>query len=94
MLETILSGELLSLFELGEILAFLDMVIFDTFEEYHATLVKYHQKIIKGFEELGLMKSTIDGIEKQLKYAESDESFRVFNVPAKLYAIARENIKT
>lgn len=92
-LETILSDELLSLFTLGEILAFLDMVNFDTFEEYHRTIIKYHQKIIRSFKTLEVDGNTIDDVEKQLKCAENDESFKIFNVPAKLYAIAKDSIK-
>lgn len=92
-LETELSGELLRLFILGEILAFLDMINFNTFEEYHATVIKYHKEIIKGFKALGVSGSTLDEIDKKLKYAARDESLKIFNVPAKLYAIARESIK-
>ena len=92
-LETMLSDELLKLFVLGEILAFLDMVIFDTSEEYHATVVKYHQKIIDGFKLLRVTDVLIEDIDKQLKYAESGDSVKIYNVPGKLYSTAREIIK-
>lgn len=92
-LETMLSDELLKLFVLGEILAFLDMVIFDTFEEYHATVVKYHQKIIDGFKLLRATDVLLEDIDKQLKYAESDDSFKIFNMPSRLYSTAKEMIK-
>ncbi len=93
MLETVLSGELLSLFTLGEILSFLDTVVFDTFEEYHATVAKYHKKIIECLYMLIMEGGAEDKIEEQLRYAEREESFKIFNMPAKLYAIVRENIK-
>ena len=92
-LETILSTELLSLFVLGEILSFLDMEAFDTFEEYHGTVKKYHQKIISGFKLLGVGDSLIKDINQQLEYAETNDSFSVYNIPSRLYSMAREIIK-
>jgi hypothetical protein len=92
-LEIKLSGDLLKLFTLGQILGYLDSQTFDTFEEYHAAVVSYHKIIIDTFKVLGVVDSELDGIDKRLKDAEREESFYIFNMPAKLYSIAKERIK-
>ena len=92
-LETILPDQLLGLFTLGKILGFLDAVNFDSIEQYQLTINKYQKKILDSFRALSLGKREIKEIAERLKYATTNESISIHNVPAKLYATACESIK-
>lgn len=91
--ETMLTGELLNAFALGEILAFLDMPDFNSYEDFQATVKKYHKEIIEMFKILGACKNDINEVNKDLLFSESNESMSIYNLSRKLYGIARKIIK-